>query len=227
VVASTDGGADGTVLAYSGGKGTALWTRSGNAALPLGVVHGRGAVGVMSFGFGPGLGLAAAAVGGTGTSLWSRTLPLPTSGSAAIEFGEAGDVDADHVTDLYADIAYTSATSAGHFADVISGRNGRTTGGRPMGAPLYASVDGHGDDFFVVTSVKRWSMAVYDGNSRHRLWTLSQKLSASRQFLISGAVGQLAGHPGRSLVLSQWDGHHTIVMALQGRSGRRLWSVVA
>jgi hypothetical protein len=224
VLISDDGGPTaetGTVTAYAGAAGASLWTRSGYYGFPVGVIGGRGAVAVVD-GFDQ---ISVQAVAGKGTTLWHHTItvPLGDGGGAGIELGDCGDVDADHVSDVLVDVEYSGSLGAGHFASIVSARTGAIHTGPSVGSPLFGSLDGHGDDFLQVTrGTNTLTLAGYDGNSRHRLWRMTLPNNGMRPFVFGADAVPLAGR-GRGLVLDVWDGAHTVLLAIGGRSGHRFW----
>lgn len=226
VLVSDDGGptsADGIITAYAGSGGATLWTRTGDYAIPLGVAAGRGVVGV----FGGLDQVSMEGVAGKGTTLWHRDISIPIGGSGGweVELGASGDVDGDGVQDLFADVMYTGSGGSGHFVSIVSGRTGSVHSGAPIGNPLYGSLDGHGDDFLQATTTGAHSvtLAGYDGNTRHRLWKMTLSTAGIRPFVVGADAVTLSGR-GHGLVLDIWDGTRTIVVAIGGRSGHRLWT---
>lgn len=226
IVVAADTGPTGgasVITAYTGTGGATLWSRNGDIAIPLGVVAGRGVVGVISF-FGA---LSMEAVAGKGTSLWRRTIDVPLGGSGgmSIEFGDGGDADGDGVRDLFADVIYMGSAGSGHFMALISGRTGKVHTGASVGEPIYGSLDGHGDDFLQVANARSSvTLSGYDGVTRHRLWRVTLPGAGGRSPFVAGADAVALAGRGRSLVLDLWDGTRTELLAFGGRSGHRLWT---
>ncbi|MBV9097635.1 MAG: hypothetical protein JO079_06230, partial [Frankiaceae bacterium] len=221
-LSSGGSGSGSVVTAYTGSSGATLWSRAGDYAVPLGVVAGRGVVGVVSV----FESVSMEGVAGKGTSLWRRTIgvPLGGSGGMSIEFGGCGDADGDGVHDLFADVMYMGSGGSGHFSAIVSGRTGKVHTGASIGEPLYGSLDGHGDDFLQVANGPRVvTVTGYDAITHHRLWRLTLPGAGMRSFVAGANAAALAGR-GRSLVLNFWDGSRTEFIALGGRSGRRLWT---
>ncbi len=225
VLVSDDGGptsADGVITAYAGSGGSMLWTRTGDYAIPLGVVGGRGVVGV----FGGLDQVSMEGVAGKGTTLWHRDISIPIGGSGGwdVELGASGDVDGDGVQDLFADVTYSGSGGSGHFVSIVSGRTGSVHSGAPIGGPLYGSLDGHGDDFLQATiGTRSLTLTGYDGNTRHRLWKMTLPTAGIRPYVFGADAVTLSGR-GHGLVLDVWDGTRTVVVAIGGRSGHRLWT---
>lgn len=227
VLVMNEGGPSGgssSVTAYTGSAGTLLWSRNADFGFPLGVVSGRGVVALL--GLSEFEQITVTAVAGKGTTLWNHTISVPIGGSggASMEVGEAGDVDADGVDDVFADVAYSGSSGSGHFVALVSGRTGALHTGPSIGAPLYGSLDGHGDDFLKVDASRTAvTLTAFDGMSRHRLWRVSLPAGGMTPFVTGADAVALAGR-GRGLVLDMWEGTHAVLMTIGGRSGRRLWT---
>jgi hypothetical protein len=227
---------DGTVTVYSGAAGSALFSRAGVAADPLGDIHGVPAVAVWDESFAAGDGVTATALTRGGRVLWSRTvkIPSPTGGGGlgdviggSIEFGGAGDVDGDHVSDLFADMAFAGRGVAVSTTTVIDGRTGAAKAGSDIGVPLGLSLDGAGTDFITMSNdLTHWRATVYDGRTRHKLWS-TMHTAVPKPFLLSLDAARLGAESQTSLVLSLWTGNNTHVLAIGGRTGRTHWDVIA
>lgn len=229
VVVSAQGGvvsADGIVTAYSGKAGTALFSRAGMGADPLGTVHGRPAIAVWgNFSFD---GVHVAGVAGDGRTLWQQLAPFPSgNGGGSITFGAARDVDADHVDDLFIDIAWAGEGFISSTTTVVSGRTGQAARGRNVGLPVGFSLDGHGCDFIAVGGDEHhWKVTAYDGNSRRVLWKLDYPVS-SKSFLLALSGAALGRSAGQSIVASLWSGRSTHVLVIRGSNGHITWDVAA
>jgi hypothetical protein len=218
--------ASGVVTAYNGSKGTVVFARPGDVAFSLGRVRGSQAIAIWNLSSFSDMKVTA--IAGNGKQLWASTIAFPSlegGGSISIDFGPAGDVDGDHVADLFASMAFASTTRAGTNTTVMAGRTGHQTTGRAIGDAVYGSFDGHGCDFLSMTTVRnRWKATAYDGLSRRKLWTVTQPV-AGRSFLLSLGTANLGLGRGPALVVSLWTGARTHVFAVHGRSGRTAWNI--
>jgi hypothetical protein len=220
----------GTSSALSGASGAVLWTRPAELAFPLGRLPAGAAVGIASFAGSGGLNVTA--VGPHDKTLWTRTMSPPDVegdfGGVAAEFGLAGDVDADHVTDLFMSVGYVSTEKSGSYTDILSGRTGRVSRGRSLGSPILASLDGHGDDFLSTTAAtSTWATTAYDGASRAKLWRFSTRTSAGKTFGFAGGVGSFGPRGRRCVLFVLFDNGQSRLIALDGRNGHQEWSVTA
>lgn len=225
VASSTGQAATGTVTAYVGSTGASIWSRAADGMFVLGHLKAGNAVGLFTFDF---AGFTLTAVTGKNVTSWHRAVdapPIQGSGGIGIEFGSAGDVDADNVEDVFANIVMVSTSGAGSWSYLVSGRTGALSIGRPLGEPVYGSLDGHGDDFVATTMTpKRWTETANDGATRHELWSDGLPVTAGSK--VAGfplGVGNI-GARGRGLLMFFLNGNHMYLQVRDARTGRTSWS---
>lgn len=227
LLVQSSGSTSGIVTAYAGPTGASLWSRSADGVIPLGrLTHGE-AVALIAFDF---AGFKITAVAGRGVTQWQSVIRPPEltgSGGVGIEFGAPGDVDGDHITDLYANISITSGSESANFTDILTGRTGHVSTGRALGEPLYGSLDGHGDDFLAVASLRGWSATASDGLSRRKLWTIPSARSKQKLVGTPVGIGRLGATRHHGLLMLFADKGVTTLRALDARTGHQVWSVPA
>jgi hypothetical protein len=225
VASSTGQAATGTVTAYVGGTGASIWSRAADGMFVLGHLKAGNAVGLFTFDF---AGVTLTAVAGKNVTSWHRAVdapPIQGNGGIAIEFGSAGDVNADNVDDVFANIAVVSTSGSGSWTYLVSGRTGSLSVGRPLGEPIYGSLDGHGDDFVANTmTAKRWTETANDGGTRHKLWSDGLPVKSGKIASFPLGVGNI-GDRGRGLLMFFLDGNHMSLQVRDARTGRICWSV--
>jgi outer membrane protein assembly factor BamB len=209
-----------TVHAMNGATGADVWTAAGDYGIPLGDLDhdGRSDTRVTTY----GSRLTFTATSGTGKRLWSRDVLSP-AGTRGMVWG-AGDLDGDHVGEIYVEFVATKEDSAPKAAAIVTGRTGASRAVADLGWPLAVPLRGGAPSFVRGTPGKKGvTLTAYDGRTRAAFWRTVVKNSDAQRVGMLDVVN--LGH-GRVGLLALVSGRYTDTVALfDGRRGTKLWSM--
>jgi hypothetical protein len=151
--------------------------------------------------------------GPTGAALWSRHLhPVAVPGD--FDQGHIGDVDGDTIADLA-------------FGDTfINGRTGAVTTHGLLGLPLFAAVDGTGDDFAYTNSDdnKTWTVTVNDGRTGTTIFTYALNAWDDGRLTAADVTGDRRAEVFGYFVPVPRTGPDGKLVAINAATHKLLWS---
>jgi hypothetical protein len=219
--------ADPAAYLLDGATGTSVIERHGDfiGILPLGDANGDDLDDVYMFNETSSANSASAVVkglaGNSGSTLWqhSYTVTSQTDSYPSIYVDSVGDIQPDGAQDIGVTLRRDSVSAEERLFI-----NGRTGGVRPMtavGYPVFATIDGHGEDWLHQVDATSKIRAI-DPVSQAVIWTYTPQAAVRGYAELS--VGQLTSDVHADVVRSVENANGFNVVVVDGATGGMRWS---
>ena len=222
-------------LLASGATGQPRWLHQAHGVVPEGDIDGDGRADVLLAHVDEGdeddprLSMRYAALTATGRLLYERRYGLkrpPGNSGASLSAGAIGDVDADGLGDVGHDMLVVDLDQGVRAREhgAVLARNGRKAYDGPVGTPLFAAVDGDGDDLAVAAKRGRlvW-VTVRNGATGRRLWRVSVPAAPGPNWWPWIEAADLDGDGHAEVLASALSEMGSTNTVLDGRTGRVRW----
>jgi hypothetical protein len=151
--------------------------------------------------------------------LWNRLLVFGTDRPFKILVTPVGDIQPDGTTEIRLQLF-----SSKYVDDLVDGTTGSLSPYGDLGDPLFASVDGHGDDFVTLDFNSPYTVTVTDGNTRSTIWNYTPP--GGGDVTLSAVATQLTADQHADVLGVAFDQHDRAhVGVLDGARGTLRWQV--